>query len=82
MNSEKSSCNIHEIRDWLDQIGFTPTRFDYAMDDLGELISVRIDFSSPEEADVFCTQFDGEAISPLRPKANPPAEPRRPPRHG
>ena len=82
LNSEKSSCNIREMRDWLDQIGFTPTRFDYTMDDLGELISVRIDFSSPEEADIFCTQFDGEAISPLRPKANPPAEPRRPLRHG
>ena len=82
INSEKSSCDFHEIRAWLDQIGFTPTRFDYVMDDLGKLISVRVDFSSPEEADIFCTQFDGEAISLLSPKANPPLEPTRLPRHG
>ena len=82
INSEKSSRNFHELRDWLDQIGFTPTRFDYAMDDFGELISVRVDFSSPEEADIFCAQFDGEAISPLGPNSNPPPEPTRPPRHG
>jgi hypothetical protein len=82
INSKKSSCNLHEMRDWLDQIGFAPTRFDYAMNDLGELISVRVDFSSPEEADIFCTQFDGEAISPLGPTANPPPEPTRSPRHG
>jgi hypothetical protein len=63
INSEKSSFDISEMQHWLDQIGFTPTRFDYATDDLGELISVRVDFSSPEEAQIFCTQFHGEAIS-------------------
>ena len=72
IESEKFSRNIDEMRDWLDQIGFAPTRFDYAMDDLGELIIVRVDFSSPEEADIFCTQFDGEAISPLPPKQTHP----------
>ena len=47
-----------------------------------DLDSVRVDFSSPEEADIFCTLFDGEAISPLGPRANPPPEPTRCPRHG
>jgi hypothetical protein len=72
INSEKSSCNFHELRDWLDQIGLTPTRFDYALDDFGELISVRVDFASPEEAAIFCTQFDGEAITPLGPNSTHP----------
>jgi hypothetical protein len=51
------------MQQWLDEIGFSPARFDYDLDDIDELISVRVDFPAAEEADIFCTAFGGEMVS-------------------
>jgi len=62
VRSEIFSRQIREMQQWLDQIGFSPARFDYDLDDINELISVRVDFPAAEEADIFCTEFGGEVV--------------------
>jgi len=64
LNGSKFTEDIGEIQEWIDQIGFTVQRFDYELDEFGKLISVRMGFLSSEEAEIFCTQFDGHALPP------------------
>jgi hypothetical protein len=48
---------LREMKEWIDQIGFTPTRFNYEINDAGGLSGVRVDFPSAVEADIFRGQF-------------------------
>ena len=66
IKNQRSNCDVVEIQEWIGQIGFTATRFDYELADTGELLSVSIDFLSPEEADIVCDQFGGEILTQQR----------------
>jgi hypothetical protein len=62
LDTKESHLCLRVIKEWIDQIGFTPLRFDYEIDDASKLSSVRVDFLSSIEADIFCGQFDGEVV--------------------
>ena len=48
------------IRDWFGRLGFEPLRYDYACDDRDDLVRIRLDFTTSEEAQIFCAQFEGQ----------------------
>jgi hypothetical protein len=63
LDKQDSHLSLQGMKEWIDQIGFTPLRFNYEINDAGKLSSVCVDFLSDIEADIFCGQFDGEVVT-------------------
>jgi hypothetical protein len=51
------SCEMAEMRGWLDANGCTPSRFKYDL--AGKAVIIQVVFNNDGEADVFKQRFDG-----------------------
>lgn len=60
--SEGLLTNARDLQNWLDQIGFAVTYFKYGMGEKGRPIEIDIRFSNDEEAEIFCSEFEGKFL--------------------
>ena len=54
--------NARDLQNWLDQIGSNVTYFKYEVREEGRPIEIDIQFSNDEEAEIFCSQFEGKFL--------------------
>lgn len=54
---------MRDLQRWLDEVGFSVTRFNYGLEEPDQTVEIDIEFPLDEEAEIFCSQFEGEIIA-------------------
>jgi hypothetical protein len=55
--------DLTDISEWLTRKQISPSRFTYSTDRIGDLVGVRVDFVSHDDADLFSDRFGGRIIA-------------------
>ena len=54
--------NASDLQNWLDKIGSDVTYFKYEVWEEGRPIEIDIQFTNDEEAEIFCSEFEGKFL--------------------